>query len=168
MAEQRADRPRALIVCVSEHHHNTRAVADAMAAILRAEVMEPEAVDLDDLDRYDLIGFGSGIYFGVVHPRLLELIDRLPPGEGRAAFTFSTSGSFLLPWVGVSGARSRLAARGYRVLGDFNCRGYDTVGPLGWIGGLNRGHPNADDLARAARFADALQTRVRTASHART
>ncbi|MGZ4786072.1 MAG: flavodoxin family protein [Acidimicrobiales bacterium] len=162
MAERGTGRPSALIVCVSEHHGNTDQVAQAMAEVLGAEVVTPEAVGADGLRRHDLIGFGSGIYFGVVHPRLLELIDQLPPGEDRCAFTFSTSGMFLIPWMGTSGVQDRLRHRGYRVLGDFNCRGLDTVGPLRFIGGVNRGHPDGHDLERARRFARDMRSRALT------
>jgi flavodoxin len=167
MAEKRVGRPTSLIVCVSEHHGNTRAVAEAMAAAIGAEVRDPEAVDLGDLGRYDLVGFGSGIYVGVVHPRLIELVDRLPPGEGRSAFTFSTSGMFLLPWLGTSDLRNRLRDHGYRLLDDFNCRGLDTVGPLRFVGGLNRGRPDARDLARATQFARDMQRRAARPPRAR-
>jgi flavodoxin len=162
MVEQRMERPTALIVCVSEHHGNTHRVANAMAKVLGADVVEPEIVDLDELRRFDLVGFGSGIYFGVVHPRLGELIDRLPPGDGQSVFTFSTSGMFLLPWLGTADIRHGLGGRHYEVLGDFNCRGLDTVGPLRFIGGVNRGHPDASDLERATAFAHDMRHRAKS------
>ena len=61
---------RSLVVCVSISHGNTRRVADRMAEVLAAQVVEPEAVDADKIADYDLVGFGSGIYFMAVHPRL--------------------------------------------------------------------------------------------------
>ena len=164
MDEDREDGPRALIVCVSEHHGNTHKVAMAMAEALGAEVVEPEQVDLTELHRYDVIGFGSGIYFGVPDQRLARLIGRMPHGAGRATFTFTTSGARLIPWMGMSNVRSRLRARGYKVLGDFNCRGFDTVGPLRFFGGVNKGRPNFADLSRAARFAREMRVRATTAS----
>ena len=163
MAEERTH-PSALMVCVSEHHGNTRQVAEAMAEVLEAEVVEPQDVGVTDLARYDLVGFGSGIYFGAADHRLVELIDRLPPGAGRSVFTFSTSGMVLIPWMGMSNVRDRLRHKGYKVLGDFNCRGFDTVGPLRFFGGVNRGRPNHGDLARAKLFARGVRVRATTAS----
>jgi flavodoxin len=66
---------KSLIVCVSISQGNTRRVADRMAEVLHADVVEPEAVDPDALGDYDLVGFGSGIYFNMVHARF-----RLPAG----------------------------------------------------------------------------------------
>ena len=154
-----ASHPSALIVCVSEHHGNTRLLADVLAETLDAEVVEPEAVDVTELPSYDLLAFGSGIYFGSVDDRLLDLVDRMPHGAGRAVLTFSTSGMFLIPWMGTSVLRRRLRDKGYRVLDDFNCRGYDTAGPLRFIGGINQGRPNANDLDRARRFARVARVR---------
>ncbi len=152
MAESHTNSPSALIVCVSEHHGNTHKVAGALADVLHAEVIEPEDVDVTELAHHDLVGFGSGIYFGTAHERLVRLIERLPHGAGRSAFTFSTSGMFLVPWMGMSNVRDRLRDKGYNLLGDFNCRGFDTVGPLRFVGGVNRGRPDEADLTRARRF----------------
>ncbi len=168
MAESRTNPPSALIVCVSEHHGNTHKVARALAEVMHAEVIEPEDVDVAEFHRYDLVGFGSGIYFGTAHQRLAQLIDRLPHGAGRSAFTFSTSGMFLVPWMGMSNVRDRLRDKGYNLLGDFNCRGFDTVGPLRFLGGLNRGRPDEADLTRARRFGRDAQAQAAAHESSRT
>jgi len=152
---------KSLIVCVSISNGNTRRVADRMAEVLGAQVVEPEAVDLATLHDYDLVGFGSGIYFNKVHSRLRRLIGRLPHVDGGRGFTFFTSGAPELPLVGYSRPiRHQLASTGFEVLDSFSCRGLDTVGPLRFIGGLNKGRPNDRDLDRAAAFAQRLQERV--------
>ena len=83
---------KSLIVCVSKSHGNTRRVADRMAAVLGADVVEPESVDPEKLRDYDLVGFGSGIYYMAFDARMRRLIGRLPAVEGVRAFTFFTSG----------------------------------------------------------------------------
>ncbi|MFY9920391.1 MAG: flavodoxin family protein [Mycobacterium sp.] len=152
---------KSLIVCVSISNGNTRRVADRLAEVLNAEVVEPEAVDLAALHEYDLVGFGSGIYFNAVHSRLRRLIRRLPHVDGGRAFTFFTSGGPEVPLVGYSRPiRHQLASAGFDVLDSFSCRGLDTVGPLRFIGGVNKGRPNDRDLNRAAAFALRLRERV--------
>ena len=74
---------KTLIVCVSEHHGNTKKIADAMAAVLDAEVSHPDDVNVEELGDYDLIGLGSGIAFGKHYKRLLELVDALPALHAR-------------------------------------------------------------------------------------
>ncbi len=152
---------KSLLICVSVSNGNTRRVADRMAEVLGAEVVEPEAVDVETLADYDLVGFGSGIYFMAVHPRLWRLVRRLPRSNGIRVFTFFTSGARELPLLGYSRRiRHQLASKGFAVLDSFSCRGLDTVGPLRLFGGVNKGRPNDGDLDRAAAFATRLRERV--------
>ena len=67
-----------LIGCVSTSHGNTRRIADRMSEVLDAEVVERESVDPETTREFDLVGFGSGIYYMAVHARLRNLIRRLP------------------------------------------------------------------------------------------
>lgn len=152
---------KSLIVCVSKSHGSTRRVADRMAAVLEAEVLEPESVDPEKLCEYDLVGFGSGIYFMAFDSRLRDLIRRLPRVEGIRAFTFFTSGAREIPLFDYhKPIRNQLAAKGFEVIGSFSCRGFDTAAPFGFIGGINRGRPDDRDLGRAAAFAERLHKRV--------
>jgi len=145
---------KSLIVCVSTSHGNTRRVADRMAEVLHAEVVEPEEVVAERIGEYGLVGFGSGIYFLAVHPRLSRLVGGLPHVDGARAFTFFTSGAAGIPLPGCGRLLGRrLTAKGFRVLDSFSCRGFDTVGPLRLVGGLNGGRPNDRDLDAAAGFA---------------
>jgi flavodoxin len=154
---------KSLIVCASRSHGNTRRVADRMAEVLDAEVVTPESVNPDIVHEYDLIGFGSGIYYMMVDARLRRLIRRLPAVDHHiGAFTFFTSGAREIPLLGYNKpVRERLEQKGFEMIGSFSCRGLDTVGPFGFIGGINRGRPNDYDLDRAAEFAAHLRKRAR-------
>lgn len=145
---------KALIICVSVSHGNTAAIAHAMGSVLGAEVLNPEEVDPATLGGYDLVGFGSGVFAGTPHHRLRTYVDRLPDVHGTRAFVFSTSGRGVgqtLPWQ--RPLETVLRGKGYDVLGSFACAGFDTWLPLQLVGGLNKGHPDEGDLARAREFA---------------
>jgi flavodoxin len=144
----------ALIVCVSASNGNTRRVADAMALEIGARVLEPEDVSPADLEMCDLVGFGSGVYYGALHRRLRDFVRRLPAVRDKRAFVFFTSGApepLLLSYA--APVRRMLARKGYEVVGTFSCRGHDTWLPLRLIGGIHRGRPNAGDFERARAFA---------------
>jgi flavodoxin len=148
---------KALLVCVSVSHGNTRMVADAMADVLGAEVVEPEDVDEATLSEVDLLGVGSGIYAMSFHPRLLRFVNRLPRMDGRQAFAFWTHGGPQLPiwpasWLLVHG----LGGKGLDVVGTFSCLGLDTWLPLRLVGGINKRRPDERDLDRARSFARGL------------
>ena len=149
------------IVCVSVHHGNTWRVASAMAEPLGIEPLEPRNVDINSLLTLDLIGFGSGIYFGGHHRSLLAFVDRLPFVAGKKAFIFSTSGArngiVQLPWCDYNRALSRkLHKKGFETIGEFSCRGLDTSGPWRLLGGFGRGRPSTEDLQSARDFAIGL------------
>lgn len=150
--------PKSLIICMSVHHQNTAQVARAIADVLHADICRPDEVPYARLDEYDLIGLGSGIYFGRFHPALRRWVRELPavPVHGRRAFVFSTSGLSGLWRVWHQPLKASLARKGFDVVAEFHCRGFDTFGPLWLMGGINRRHPDADDLQRAADFAARL------------
>lgn len=155
----------ALLICSSRHHGNTRRLAEAMAPELRARIVSPGEITAEDVDRADLVGLGSGVYFGMFAPDLRRLLHSLPDQSGKPCILYSTSGlpSLTRIWHGYP---KWLAVRhGFKPVGEFGCAGYDTVGPLKWLGGLNRGHPNPSDLKRAACFARALAARYLDEGH---
>jgi len=146
--------PRTLIVCMSIHHQNTAKIAHVLANIFHADMCEPTEVTLQKLCQYDLIGFGSGIYYGRFHPVLRQKIAELPNHSmlNRKAFVFSTEGLPSLFWLWNWPMKSRLLKKGFQIVGEFHCSGFDTVGPLWLLGGLNRRHPDHQDLDHAAEF----------------
>lgn len=155
-------RLRTLIICKSVHHHNTAKVAQVMAGVLQADMVAPEDATHEMVQEYNLLGLGSGIYFGRFHSALRKWVRSLPlePSERRLAFVFSTSGlAFLWPawhWP----LKAQLRRKGVEVVAEFHCRGFDTVGPLWLLGGLNRQHPDQTDLNSAAEFARALRDKL--------
>lgn len=151
--------PRRLVVVASVHHGNTLRVAKAIADVLEAQVVPAGDVAPEWLVGRDLVGFGTGVYYGRPHESLLALLRRLPdaPAPARPAFVFSTSGLPFLSRVWHAPLERLLARKGFEVIGSFACRGFDTWGPLWLTGGLNRRHPDDHDLCRAREFAQRLR-----------
>jgi flavodoxin len=147
--------PKTLLICASVHHHNTALVARRLADVLGGDVRSPAEVSASSLADYDLVGFGSGVYYGRMHEALFDWLHGLPdaPARSTPAFIVSTSGLPFLATLWHWPLRRLLARKGFRVVGEFACRGFDTWGPLWLTGGLNRAHPDARDLAQARTFA---------------
>jgi flavodoxin len=148
------------VICSSYHHGNTKKVADVITRILDGELVKPNAVDVNTLLEYDLIGFCSGNYYGRHDKTLFELVEKMPY-LGKDVFIFSTRGSFILP-NGHKALRKCLQEKGFRIVGEFSCRGFDTYGILKLIGGISRGRPNESDLKKAEEFARTLSLRIGT------
>lgn len=169
-------RSRCLIVLVSYHHKNTEKIAKVLAEVLNASIITPQHVRVDELQEYDLIGFGSGIYGGKNHRSLLDLADSMPLSSGKKAFIFSTNGAPVSVYGSArySGQaeylkmvdknhlplREKLQSKGYEVIDDFSCAGLNTNSFLKLFGGINKGRPNNEDLRDAEEFARELKGRL--------
>ncbi|GHF92711.1 flavodoxin [Kitasatospora xanthocidica] len=149
---------KTVIVCASVSHGNTRRIADTMAHILDdAKVVSPEQAGPAELAGADLIGFGSGVFYGRLHPQLTDFVRALPAGRGRA-FVFATSGLPEMPLAPFTRPLARLLeGKGFEVEGSFLCRAFDTWAPFKLVGGINKQRPNGADLAGARAFAERLR-----------
>jgi flavodoxin len=148
---------KTLLILVSYHHKNTQKIADVFAKILNAQTKTPQQTNPEDLQQYDLVGFGSGIYFGKHHKELLALVDKLPLAVNKKAFIFSTSGDTRNGAKLHMSLKRKLGSKGYIIVGEFNCAGFDTFGLLKLFGGLKKGKPDAEDLKHAEDFAEKLK-----------
>jgi flavodoxin len=155
-----------LLVLFSYHHGNTGKIAEAIAGILGAQIKKPSEIIPAELAEYSLIGFGSGIYDGKHHQALFDLVDEMPQVTGKQAFIFSTCG---VPMIGMNDEyaaknhaplREKLQAKGYVIIGEFSCVGYNTNSFLKRFGGINKGRPNAEDLRHAEEFAQNLNEKI--------
>ncbi len=152
-----------LIVLISYFHHNTEKIANAIAEVLDAKILKPREVSPQELGKYKLVGFGSGIYDYKQHKSLFDLAEKLLQTAGQKVFLFSTCGVPALftnekmfkdnhaPLRGI------LESKGYEIVGEFACAGYNTNGFLKYFGGINKGRPNNKDLERAGDFALVLK-----------
>jgi flavodoxin len=147
---------KTVIVYASVHHQNTEKVAKVMAEALEADLIPVANAKPETLATYDLIGFGSGIYFGKHHKTLLRFVETLPPMTQKKAFVFSTSGDGKIHHTAL---KENLTSRGFAIVDEFTCKGWDTVGPLVLFGGINKGRPDENDLAAAKAFARELKNK---------
>jgi len=148
-----------LIIVYSYHHNNTAKIAYVFSEVLHAEVKTPEQVILDELHEYDLIGFGAGIDSGRHYKPLLDLVDRLPDVDKKVGFIFSTSAIQGETKVKKDHSllRHKLESKGYTIVGEFSCKGFNTNSFLKYLGGMNKDRPNSKDLMNAKEFAYNLE-----------
>ncbi|MFI1916236.1 flavodoxin family protein [Nocardia sp. NPDC020380] len=152
---------KTIIVCTSVSHGNTRKVADVIGQVLQARVVAPGQISPAELTGYDLVGFGSGIFLGKFHKELREFVEALPQVRATKAFVFATSGFPEKPAKPYTNLLAKpLEQKGFEVVDTFTTRGFDTFAPFKLVGGLQKGHPDADDLLTAQAFAEGLRTRI--------
>ncbi len=150
-----------IIIYASFHHRNTEKVAKIISSTLGAKLVKFSEVKKEEIGRADLVGFGSGVYYSKFHKGLIDLVDNLPQMENKKAFLFSTSGmrkNFILN-RSHRHFKNKLKEKGFKILGEYDCRGYDTYSLLKLIGGINRGRPNKKDLKGAKKFAKSIRNK---------
>ena len=150
---------KSLVVVISIHHDNTVKIGNVMAKVLGADVKKPQDVKSEEINDYDLIGFGSGIYGATVHKSLFSLVENFSNVEDKKAFIFSTAGITSREKASNDhkDLREKLESKGFQILNEFQCKGFNTNSFLKYFGGMNKGRPNAEDLKNAEVFAQNLK-----------
>ncbi|MBU0757084.1 MAG: flavodoxin family protein [Nanoarchaeota archaeon] len=143
---------KVLIICQSIHHGNTMKVAKVIAEQLNADIIKPSDVKPADIDKYDVIGFGSGMYNGKHHTSLFELVENLKIQKNKKAFIFSTASICYKKMH--EPLRQELISKGFDIIDEFICRGFMDYSFIKYFfGGLNIKRPNKKDFAKAKDFA---------------
>jgi flavodoxin len=142
-----------LLVVSSKHNENTLKIAEAMCEVTPTTICELENVGFYNLNEYDIIGLGSGIYYGKHDKLLFELVKKDFKSIKRA-FVFSTSGNGKeknnKPLINL------LNSLNVPVSGAFTCKGKTTLFPFSIFGGINKNHPDMDDFEKAQEFIESM------------
>lgn len=133
----------------SRHHGNTLKVLEAMAQGNDINLIDVTARTAVHLEEYDCIGFASGIYYSKFQKSVLDFAGQYLP-EGKDVFFVYTCGSMGKGYT--KAIAEAAAAKKAHILGEYGCRGFDTFGPFKLVGGIAKGHPDADDLQKARDF----------------
>ncbi|MBP5384226.1 MAG: flavodoxin family protein [Lachnospiraceae bacterium] len=140
---------KAVLIYASTHHGNTKKVVDAIANEFEIETVDATKIHEKDLTEYDLIGFASGIFYSRFSAQVLEIAKNCLPDQ-KNVFYIATAGN---PRKGNFNSIAEIAAgKQCNELGRFQCRGFDTYGPFKLVGGIQKGHPDEDELKDAVDF----------------
>jgi flavodoxin len=145
---------KSIIIYESVHHNNTEKIAKAIAHEIGGELINVRNMNTDDLNKYDLVGFGSGIYYNKIHKNIKKFVEKIENADKQKSFLFTTSGRGKKDFT--EKFKELLNSKGFDAVSTFSCKGFDTFGPLKIIGGINKGRPNEKDIKNARNFAKYL------------
>ena len=148
---------RSVIIYDSYHHMNTRKIAIAMAQAIGAEILPVREARTSVIEGADLIGLGSGVYYGKFGKKTIDFIDQ-NEWTGKKTFLFSTSGFGADKYN--DAPTQLLEEKNAELLGCFHCRGYDTYPLFKLVGGLSKGYPDEDDIQDAEKFAIKMRNMI--------
>lgn len=147
---------KSIVIYESIHHNNTEKIAKILADEIDAELVNVRnfADYHKNLDDHDSVGSGSGIYYGKTHKNIKKFIETTEHVDNQKTFIFTTSGRSKDEYN--EKFENLLSSKGFNVIANFTCKGFDTFGPFKLVGGINKGRPNEKDLANAKSFAKSL------------
>lgn len=144
------------IIFYSRHHENTKKLLEA---IKNASSDEIDLFDITEsapqnLEKYDRIGFASGIYYSKFEKRVLEFAKNNTP-DGKKVFFIYTYGAEKSGYT--KAIREALSGKNSKILGEYGCLGFNTFGPFKLIGGIAKHHPDSTDISGAVSFYNNLE-----------
>ena len=143
------------IVYYSKHHGNTKKLLDAIAEKNEVTLIDVTLDPGADVSEYDRIGLASGIYFSAFAKQITAFAEEKLP-ENKEVFFIATCGAAADDKF-FTGIRKITDSKNCRFAGQYICNGYDTFGPFKLVGGLKKGHPDADDIRGAVEFYEELK-----------
>ena len=139
---------KSVIIYASTHHGNTFKVVDAISKECSVELIDATKVHEADLSDYDLIGFASGIFYSKFSAQVLKFIELLP--ENKNVFFIATAGNPMERYF--DGVSEMASNKKCKVVGKYQCKGFDTYGPFKLVGGIQKGHPTEEEISKAVEF----------------
>lgn len=153
---------KTLILYYSGYKFNTEKISRIFKREIKADLInlkdKKNKIDFD-IDDYDLIGFGSGVYKEDLARHIYKMVDQLDLKD-KKVFVFSTSGM---------GAKyynkkfiNTLKVKGAIVKGTFACRGvfitkeFSKIKIFRYIEWYAKGHPNKKDFNNAKKFIEKI------------
>ena len=144
---------KAVIIYGSTHHQNTFKLVNAIANKHKLATLDATNDTYADLSGYDLIGFASGIDFGKFYSIVEDFLKRNLP-HGKKVFFMYTCAKPDSRFT--QSIKAEAIKKGAVILGEYGCKGYNTYGPLKLIGGMNKKHPDKNDIDSALLFYESV------------
>ncbi|MEA5094298.1 MAG: flavodoxin domain-containing protein [Sedimentibacter saalensis] len=148
---------KTLIVYYSAYRKNTEKIAECMAGQFNGDLVHAKDYNENDVNNYDLVGFGSGVYNQKMHPSIFKAIEKSNL-QNKNTFVFSTSAVGIKKYN--NDAIKLLLDKNAKVVGSFSCRGFFTTKILDIFGGTAKGHPNNVDFQNAEKFAEKIMKEI--------
>ena len=155
-----------IIFQYSYHNMNTQKIGKVIAEIINAKIIDlKDNTEPVELDKYDLIGFGSGIASGRHYIQLLKYVEELKSFQGKKVFIFSTCGTYNKRRMTNNhrALRNLLQSKKLEIIGEFSCKGFSyyhfKLLKTKKRFEMNKGRPNEDDIKNAEAFAEKLLIR---------
>lgn len=139
---------KVVIIYCSKHHKNTKKLLDSIEDENLTLIEAKNDLQID-LNKYDIIGFASGIYYQNFDELIIYNLEKFLP-QNKDVFFIYTCG--IKRNIYTNKIIKLAKSRNSNILGIYSSRGYDTFGPFKFIGGIAKNHPNSKDISGVIDF----------------
>ena len=144
---------KTVIVYASKHHGNTFKLIKAISDKYEIEIIDAMKEAHVDLQKYDIVGFASGIDFGKFYLEIENFARENLPFQKEVFFLYTCA----MDREGFTDSIKEIALeKDAVILGEYGCRGYNTYGPWKLIGGMNKSHPTENEIQECVNFYEKL------------
>ena len=144
---------KTVIIYASNHHGNTYKLVKAISDRHKIRTINANQIPVANLQKYDVIGFASGIDFGKFYKVIEDFAQDNLPNEKQVFFLYTCA----MKRKGFTDSMKKIALeKNSLILGEYGCKGYNTYGPWKIIGGMNKNHPTETEIMSAIEFYEKL------------
>jgi len=128
------------VIFINGHDYlSNQDICNAISAKLNSPIIYIHSKKaLMEFDIYDVMGFGIGINIGNRYQGMLKFVEKLPNVQNKKAFIFSTNkiSSDKNMKKDHETLLNLLENKGFAIINDFNCKGFNTSNILKCINDL--------------------------------
>ncbi|MDF2909042.1 MAG: flavodoxin [Herbinix sp.] len=146
---------KSLVIYYSAYKNHTEKIAELFAEKMNADIINLKKIKNVQIDNYDLIGFGSGVYKESMAPQIFSCVEQLNL-KNKGSFVFSTSGAGMKYYN--NKLIKLLEVKGASCKGSFACKGsfvssdFSENKIFDFMSRFALGHPNDKDFSKADKF----------------
>ena len=146
---------KVLILYYSGYRNHTEKIAGIFADKIDCDLINIKESENVNIEGYNLIGFGSGVYKESLHQKLYRMVEKLDL-NGRNTFVFSTSGVGMKFYnnglIKLIDSKGGINKGSFACIGSFSPREFTDNKIFNLMGRLSHGHPNDKDFKKAEIF----------------
>lgn len=155
---------KSLIIYCSDYKNNTERIAQMFAEKINSDLINARNFRDVDLEKYNLIGFCSGVYMEKLSPKLYKLVDKMDLKD-KNVFVFSTSGVGMRVYnnslIKLLRSKGAINKGSFACKGSFNAKDFSKNKIFYIMGRLSQGHPNVKDFKKAERFISKIENSLK-------
>ena len=125
---------------------NTFKLLQKMKEVRDIDLIEVSQAKDEDLAKYDIVGFASGIYAWKFSKKIINFIASSTLNNLNVVIVSTSGGKATKPHNKI---KEIIKAKQWNLLSEFNTIAVDKFGPFGWIGGLNKNRPNEQEIQQS-------------------